>query len=238
MPTNDSGYNRAVDHMAQSGDEMHVLLVEDDPRLGPLVQRALEGQGWTCDRVGRGDAALQRLRAGHNYDVVVLDRMLPGCGGVEVCQRVRARGEQVAILMLTARSSVEDRVAGLDAGADDYLVKPFALRELHARVRALHRARTRATGITVDVDGCIATWNGEPVALRTMEAQLLGLLVRAGGGTVRRERLLDELWPDDDGVRDNLLDATVSRLRRAIAALDGPTIATVRGVGYRLQVPT
>lgn len=250
--------------MVTQGDDnrsgARVLLVEDEPRLAQLVQRGLTGQGWRCTIAARGDEALARLAPGHEWDLVVLDRMLPGMGGIDLCRALRERGDAVPVLMLTARASVDDRVEGLDAGADDYLVKPFALRELYARVRALLRSRAAdgsgapaepvdATDadeppvvigeLSIDRVASEATWRAATVRLRRQEAELLALLAHAGERPVRRERLLDELWPDDDSVRDNQLDVAVRRARRALDELpDGPRIDTVRGVGYRLRVST
>jgi DNA-binding response OmpR family regulator len=176
-----------------------------------------------------------------DVDAVVLDLMLPGMSGTEVCEQLRREGNDVPILMLTARGAVAERVAGLEAGADDYLVKPFALEELHARLRAIRRRRdaeeTRlVVGDVVMDEGDRRVWVGETeVALSRREFDMLRSLMSSRGRVVSRSRLYDDVWDFDTDISSNALDVHMSRLRRALVASDQVSIRTLRGVGYRLQ---
>jgi len=220
---------------------MHLLLVEDDPRLADLVARLLGGERHLVERATTGAAALE-LAGGPGIDAIVLDVGLPDLSGFEVARTLRDRGSEVPILMLTARDSVSDRVAGLDSGADDYLVKPFAIEELAARVRALGR-RGRGAGaqttlgagpIQLDEATRIVTVDGLRVDLSPREFALLECLLRHRGNVLSRDQLLDHAWPYDSEVVPPIVDTYVYFLRRKLGPVGGGAIETVRGIGYRV----
>src|SRR4051795_11003225 len=224
-------------------DPMHVVVVDDEPRMVELIGRYLDERGVTSTGCFDGPSGLDAAR-GSNVDAVVLDLMLPGLSGLEVCARLRKEGNDVPILMLTARGTVPERVAGLEAGADDYLVKPFALEELHARLRAIGRRRdpedTRVTvGDVVMDEGDRRVWvHEEEVNLSRREFDMLHSLMSARGRVVSRDRLYDDVWDFEVDISSNAMDVHMSRLRRALAASDQVTIRTLRGVGYRLEIST
>ncbi len=214
---------------------MRLLLVEDDEMLGAGVQRGLRLAGHAVDWVKDGPAAELALRS-EPYDLVLLNLGLPGRGGMEVLANLRRRGERVPVLVLTARDGVPDRVAGLDAGADDYLVKPFALDELAARVRALaRRSSGRAApfielgGLRLDPAAHEVTLNGEPVALSAREFALLHALVERPGRPLSRARLEERLYGWGEEVESNAVEVHIHTLRRKLGA---DLIKTLRGVGY------
>jgi len=216
-----------------------VLVVEDDPGVREAVARALRYEGYDVETAGDGAAAL-RSTATAEPDVIILDVMMPEVDGLETCRILRARGSRVPILVLTALAEVADRVAGLDAGADDYLVKPFALEELLARVRALLRRSTGAVSDVLAVDDLVmdvgarqVTRGGEPVELTKTEFALLELLVRHAGTVVSRETIYRRIWGIDFATTSNSLDVYIGYLRRKTEAGGRPRlIHTVRGVGY------
>jgi two-component system response regulator MprA len=216
-----------------------VLVVEDDPAVRTALERALGYEGYDVAVAGDGAAALQAMIA-FSPDAVVLDLMMPFVDGLEACRRIRAKGDTTPILILTARGEVADRVEGLDAGADDYMVKPFALEELLARLRALLRRSfgdvsevIAAHGVSMDLATREATRDGEPMSLTKMEFDLLALLVRNAGIVVGRDRIFDEIWGIDFTTTSNSLDVYVGYLRRKTEEGDRPRlIQTVRGVGY------
>jgi two-component system OmpR family response regulator len=223
---------------------MHLLLVEDDPRLGDLVARLLGGERHLVERAATGTAALE-MAGGPGIDAIVLDVGLPDLSGLEVARRLRSAGSVVPILMLTARDSVSDRVAGLDSGADDYLVKPFAIEELSARVRALGRRGRNTSGtqagpvlasgpIALDEASRVVTVDGVRVDLSPREFALLECLLRHRGNVLSRDQLLDHAWPYDTDVVAPIVDTYVYFLRRKLGAVGGGCIETVRGVGYRV----
>lgn len=223
---------------------MHLLLVEDDPRLGDLVARLLGGERHLVERATTGRDALE-MAAAPGIDAIVLDIGLPDVSGLEVARRLRSRGSRVPILMLTARDAVADRVAGLDSGADDYLIKPFAIEELSARVRALGRrgrAAAPADGVGVLSAGPIAldeasrivTVDGLRVDLSPREFAMLECLLRHRGQVLSRDQLLDHAWPYDAEVVTGIVDTYVYFLRRKLGPVGGGQIETVRGVGYRV----
>ena len=225
-----------------------VLVVEDDARLAAAVRRALAYDGHRVRVAADGSAGLAAIRD-EPPDVVVLDVMLPGVDGFEICRRVRAAGDDVAILMVTARDAVRDRVTGLDAGADDYLVKPFDHDELLARVRALLRRRTpavppavaggevlRLADLEVDPAAMTVRRGGEPVDLTAQEFRLLEHFARHPRVVLSRERLLDAVWGLDARTASNVVDVYVGYLRRKLD--DGRAVRllhTVRGAGYVLR---
>jgi two-component system response regulator MprA len=223
---------------------VNVLLVEDDPAVRGAVERALRHAGHEPALATDGVRALEQATA-LLYDAVVLDLGLPGLDGLEVCRRLRAAGNQVPVLMLTARAAVSDRVSGLDAGADDYLVKPFALDELLARLRALERrapssgqirGELRFGDLTIDRDA-MTCWRGaREIQLSRTEYQLLELLMANQGKVQSRDVIFDKVWGYDFGPESNSLDVYVGYLRRKLEADGEPRIIhTVRGVGYVMR---
>jgi two-component system response regulator MprA len=203
-----------------------------------MLARTLAAEGYEVTVAGDGGAALAEAERAAP-DVIVLDVAMPVLDGLAVCRRLRSKGLPTPILMLTARDAVPDRVAGLDAGADDYLVKPFAVQELIARLRALTRRGSDAQAgglrsygdLTLDVEARKATRGGRPIELTGREAALLELLLRDCGRVVTRERAIEEIW--DDGAEANVVDRYVTRLRRKLGA--PPLIRTVRGSGFTLR---
>jgi two-component system OmpR family response regulator len=222
--------------------EMHILVVEDEPKMARLLQRGLAERGNTVEVAPTGEAASEIATAG-DFDVVLLDIALPGIDGFEVCRRVRAARVWVPVLMVTARSAVEDRIRGLDTGADDYLVKPFSLEELLARIRALARRGpvVRPAVLTIgDLTMDPATrrvWRGErEVPLSTKEFSLLETFMRRPDRVLTREQLLEHAWDMAYEPRSNVIDVYVRYLREKIDRPFGRrTLETVRGVGYRLR---
>ena len=221
---------------------MRVLIVEDDPKLGPLLRRGLSQGGGAADLALRGEDALWMARA-QQHDAIVLDLMLPGLGGIETCGRLRAEDVWTPVLMLTARDAVEDRIAGLDSGADDYLTKPFALAELRARLRALIRrgGSERPTVLVVgDLQLDPATqqvWRGgREIVLSPKEFALLELFMRRPGEVVSRYDLLCHGWDMGYDNRSNVVTVHIRRLREKIDRPFGfASLETVRGAGYRLR---
>jgi DNA-binding response OmpR family regulator len=223
---------------------MHLLVIEDDERLSRVLKRLLEEDRHVVDVAPDGDTGLAIAEETAGIDVVVLDVGLPDMSGLDVARRLRRRKSEVAILMLTARDTVGDRVTGLDAGADDYLVKPFAYEELAARLRALSRRASNgprrpepvlAVGpIRLDEASRRVTAAGRDVDLSPREFSLLECLLRHPGQTLTRDQLLDQAWPFSVAVTPNAVDAYVHYLRTKLGVV-GSRIETVRGVGYRLS---
>src|SRR3954470_4295647 len=217
---------------------MRVLIVEDEAKMAGLIRKGLRQEGMAADIAGKGEDALW-MAGSTDYDAIVLDLMLPGIDGLEVCRRLRGDGVWSPILMLTARDGVPDRVAGLDAGADDYLVKPFAVEELAARVRALLRRghdvpETLAfADVVLDPGSARATRAGRDLGLTRREAELLALLLRNPRTVVSRERALEEVWGGEGEASPNSVDRYIAYLRRKLG--DPPLIATVRGIGFVVQ---
>jgi two-component system response regulator MprA len=212
-----------------------VLVVDDDPPLRRMLERTLAAEGFEVTVAADGGGA---LAAAERYapDVIVLDVAIPAPDGLAVARRMRAKGLPTPILMLTARDAVVDRVAGLEAGADDYLIKPFAVAELVARLRALTRRRDSQSvlsyaDLVLDLEARRATRAGRSIELTGREVGLLELLLREPGRVVTRERALAEIW--DDAALDNVVDRYVTRLRRKLG--DPPLIRTVRGTGFALR---
>ena len=221
---------------------MRVLVVEDEVKMAALLRRGLEEEGMAVDVAVSGEDAMPQAGA-TDYDAIVLDVMLPGTDGFETCRRMRESGVWAPVLMLTARDAVEDRVAGLDGGADDYLTKPFSFSELLARLRALARrgpverpAELAAGGLRMD-PATRQVWRGEAeIALSAKEFSLLEVFMRRPGEVLSRFQLLEHAWDYDYENRSNVVDVYVRYLRRKI---DEPfatdTIETIRGAGYRLK---
>ncbi|MEW6225315.1 MAG: response regulator transcription factor [Chloroflexota bacterium] len=222
---------------------MHLLLVEDDERLARALTRLLEEDRHVVEHAADGTTGLELAAAIEGLDAVILDIGLPDMSGLDVARRLRRDRVEVAILMLTARDTVTDRVTGLDAGADDYVVKPFAYQEVAARLRALARRtepgprraepRLEAGAITLDEASRRVTASGRNVDLSPREFSLLEALLRHAGQTLTRDQLLDLAWPFSVAVTPNAVDAYVHYLRTKLGPA-GAQIETVRGVGYRL----
>jgi two-component system, OmpR family, response regulator len=221
---------------------MRVLVVEDEPKMAAALARGLRGAGYAVDLAHDGEEALFQAGA-YDYDAVVLDVMLPGADGFQVCDALRQRGGWQPVLMLTARDGIDDRIRGLDTGADDYLVKPFAFDELLARLRALIRrgpverpARLEVGELTVDPARHLVTLGGAEIALSPREFALLEFLVRHPGEVVSRTTLLEHVWDQHYPGSTNIVDVYVSQLRRKLDPPGGARlIHTVRGVGFRLD---
>jgi two-component system OmpR family response regulator len=221
---------------------MKVLIVEDEPKMAALIRRGLTREGATVDVAPDGEEALVMGGAG-SYDAIILDLMLPGIDGFETCERLRADGVWAPVLMLTARDAVSDRVAGLDHGADDYLLKPFSFAELMARLRALVRrgAIERPTLLKVGelrLDPAHRqVWRGEEeIALSAKEFALLEAFMRRPGAVLSRFDLLELAWEYDYENRSNVVDVYVRYLRQKIDRPFGTdSIETIRGAGYRLR---
>ena len=221
---------------------MRALIVEDEPRMRDLIRRGLEAEGLSADVARSGEEALWMTKA-HDYDAVVLDVMLPDLDGFEACRQLRAAGVWAPVLMLTARDAVEDRVAGLDSGADDYLVKPFAFAELLARLRALSRrgdgerpAVLSVGDLRLDPATHEVTRDSTPIELSPKEFALLETFMRRPGEVLSRLHMLEHAWDFAYDNRSNVVDVYVRRLRRKIDEPFGcDTLETVRGVGYRLR---
>ena len=222
---------------------MRILVVEDEPRMGELIRRVLVAEHHGVDVARDGVSALA-FAAGEAYDVLVLDRMLPDLEGLELLRLLRSRGVTTPALMLTALGGVDERVAGLDAGADDYLGKPFAFSELLARVRALGRRPAAslagplvAGDLQLDEERHVARVGARTVDLSAREFALLAYLIRHEGRVVTRQQILDAVWGAEPDVYSNVVDLYVSYVRRKLAELGREgLLRTVRGVGYALRV--
>jgi DNA-binding response OmpR family regulator len=219
-----------------------VLIVEDEPRMADAMRRVLVAEHYTVDVAIDGPDALGFIALGP-YDLVILDRLLPGLGGIEVLRVMRARRIATPVLMLTALSALEHRVEGLDAGADDYLPKPFAFAELLARMRALTRRspdiaseRISAGSIELDPVRHEVSVDGRSELLSAREYALLGYLIRHAGQVLTRQQILDSVWGAEPDVYSNVVDLYVHYLRAKLGALgQSSAIKTVRGVGYALR---
>jgi two-component system OmpR family response regulator len=221
---------------------MRVLVVEDEVKMAALLRRGLSEEGLAVDVAEEGERALS-MAASTDYDAVVLDVMLPGIDGFETCRRLRRDGVWAPVLMLTARGSLEDRVVGLDDGADDYMVKPFAFAELLARLRALVRRGTVERPPVIEVGdlrldpGTRQVWRGKAeIDLSSKEFTLLETFMRHAGYVLSRTQLLEQAWEYDFEHRSNVVEVYIRYLRRKIdVPFDVTSIETVRGAGYRLR---
>ncbi|MBO5514657.1 MAG: response regulator transcription factor [Schwartzia sp.] len=222
---------------------MRVLLAEDDARLGKLTKYMMEQNGIQVEWVKRGDEIVEYANY-DDYDVLVLDWMMPGESGVDACKRLRENGYEKAILILTARDDVADRVTGLDAGADDYLVKPFEFAELLARLRALGRRSSqkiqqdvvKVGDFTLNRTAKVLKKKDQVIQLSPREFQIFDLLAQNLGIVVPREIILDRIWGLESEVSSNNIDSYVKLIRKKLDLGDGSTmIQTIRGVGYKLE---
>ena len=223
---------------------MGVLVVEDDPRMGALIRQGLTEEAYAVDTVGRGDEVLDWLQSA-NYDIVLLDIMLPGLSGMEVCRELREKGYQMPILMLTARDTLPDKIKGLDSGADDYLIKPFAIEELTARLRALARregpsksAELAVADLTLDPATKLAHRGERTIELTAKEYALLETLMRHPGQVLSRNQIIDHVWDMEFVSGSKLIEVYIHALRVKIDdEFPVKLIHTVRGLGYRLGEP-
>lgn len=221
-----------------------ILIVEDEEDLASQVCDWLVREHHTVEHVNTGSAAIDYLNVG-GYDVIILDWLLPGLTGVEICRKYRASGGKTPILMLTAKSSIEDKEVGLDSGADDYLSKPFHLKELSARIRALiRRSSSQSTNILIAADVLLdptartVTKAGQPIHLERKEFNLLEFLMRNANKTFSAEALLDRVWETGSLASPDAIRTYIKALRKKIDNPGQPSmITTVHGVGYKLEVP-
>ncbi len=221
---------------------MNILVVEDEHRVADFIVRGLRGEGWTAEHIDTGEKALDVLK-NHQFDVVLLDLMLPGITGQDVCRKLRARGNHTPILILSALDAVEERVAGLRMGADDYLTKPFDFDELVARVEALVRRQNEFQqsldselieyeSLQINTRSLVVSVDGEEIELTARERNLLLLLMANPGKVFARERILNTVWGSQEDPLTNVIDVYIGRLRKKLGA-SGAHIRTVRGLGYR-----
>jgi two-component system, OmpR family, manganese sensing response regulator len=222
---------------------MKILLVDDEIEMADPLSRSLLREGYEVDVAHDGDRGIQLADQG-TYDLLILDWMLPGHSGLEICQNLRSRGDTTPVLFLTAKDTIDDRVQGLDAGADDYIVKPFELRELLARVRALLRrptniepvavSRVKVDDLELDIQNQVAYRNGRAIELSEKESQLLAYLMRQPNQLLTHEQISQHLWSANEKPTSNALVAQIRLLRRKIEAKgETPLITTVYGKGYR-----
>jgi two-component system, OmpR family, response regulator MprA len=224
---------------------VRILVVDDERAVRESLRRALELEGYEIELAADGEEALYRLESNSQPDALVLDVLMPGVDGLEVCRRLRRSGNSLPVLLLTARAEVENRVEGLDAGADDYVTKPFALEELLARLRALLRRTTtdgdellRFADIELDPGTREVKRGGEPIELTRTEFSLLELFLRNPRQVLTRSVIFERVWGYDFGFSSNSLDVYIGYLRRKTEAGGKPRlIHTVRGVGYALREP-
>lgn len=235
---------------------MNIILIEDDPRIADFLQRGLRAEGLQVQRAATGPEGLalvletaRQYKAESSTTVVVLDLMLPGMNGMEICQTLRAQGISFPVLMLTALNTLEERVAGLRMGADDYLCKPFEFEELLARLEALARrgqgvqisrpTQLQVADILLDRESMRASRAGEALNMTARELALLELLMSAPGRLFSRERILSSVWGLNEDPLTNVVDVYIRRLRSKIdEGRAVPLIQTMRGLGYRLEAPT
>ncbi|MDP9243265.1 MAG: response regulator transcription factor [Actinomycetota bacterium] len=223
---------------------MRILVVEDEPKVARAIRRGLEEHAYAVDLSSDGTDALS-MATEYDYDAVVLDLMIPEPDGVAVCRELRRRERWAPILMLTARGAVEDRMSGLDAGADDYLIKPFAFGELLARLRAIVRGRSGSRPAVLEVGDLVVdpashtvSRAGRPAELTAREFSLLEFLVRRAGEVVTRAEILEHVWDLHYDGSSNIVNVYVGYLRRKLEQpFDRPLIRTVRGVGYSMESP-
>ena len=221
---------------------MRLLLAEDEKELAKALSVILKHNSYSVDVVHNGEDALCYLENG-DYDGAILDIMMPKLDGLSVLRKVREAGNGIPVLILTAKSEIDDRVQGLDAGADDYLTKPFAMKELLARVRAILRRRTENVDtnltfgdITLEISSCMLCCNDQKVRLTNKEFQMLEMLINADGGIISVERLMDKIWGYDTDTEQNVVWVYVSYLRRKLSNLGSTVVIEAhRNLGYSLE---
>jgi two-component system OmpR family response regulator len=230
-----------------NGDAVRVLVVDDEPTLTDLLSMALRYEGWDVRTASDGQHALKLARE-FRPDAIVLDIMLPDIDGLQVLQRVRSDGQDTPVLFLTAKDSLDDRIAGLTAGGDDYVTKPFSLEEVVARLRGLIRRSALAVAessdplisigdLTLDEDSYEVYRGGEPIELTATEFELLRFLMRNPRRVLSKAQILDRVWSYDFGGKSSVVEIYISYLRKKIDAGRSPMIHTVRGAGYMLKAP-
>ena len=224
---------------------MRVLVLEDEEKIAQFLKKGLTEKGYAVETVGDADAALERVSSSP-FDIVILDLLLPGSrDGLELCRELRTRGVRAKVLMLTARDTIENKIEGLDAGADDYLVKPFSFRELLARLRALTRRTELAEpgplafgDLSYDPESREVTRGGEVIRLTAREGALFELLLRRRGKVVSRSEIQARIWEDSFELSTNIIDVYINSLRKKLDSGERERIIqTVRGVGYRVREP-
>jgi two-component system OmpR family response regulator len=228
---------------SDEGDTVRILIVEDDTEMGRLLERGLTAEGYDVHVVQNGVDALIAV-ANNDFSLAAVDVMLPRMSGFELCRRIRDSGSTMPVLLLTARDSVEDRVFGLDSGADDYLTKPFAFVELTARIRALLRREAGSDkltmtvgGLTLDSTSLRVSMADRQLSMSPKEFALLRLLASRVGTTVSRVSILEEVWGSAENIDHNIVEQYVSYLRRKLDPIEaGVQIVTVRGAGYLLEL--
>ncbi len=225
---------------------MRILLAEDDKRLSKMVDYLLKKENYIVDCVYDGEEAMSYIDLA-DYDIAILDWMMPKYDGIEVCRHIRKKGCQTAVLMLTARDSLDDRIEGLDSGADDYLAKPFEFPELLARLRALSRRVNKTFysdevscgNLTLNCSGAVLSRQGVQVSLSPRECQLVELLMRNENRTLPREQIISKVWGYDAEINSNTLDVTMKSIRQKLNKLDlAGSIKTIRGIGYKFSTKT
>ncbi|MEM9636999.1 MAG: response regulator transcription factor [Pseudomonadota bacterium] len=221
---------------------MNILLIEDELRVADFVRRGLKAEGWVVEHAGDGESGLEIMQD-RDFDVIILDLMLPGMSGQQVCQKMRARLNKTPVLMLTALDSTDERIAGLRLGADDYLPKPFDFDELIARIEALHRRITgyasdanegklQHQGLVYDSAAMVLTVDDVIVDLSAKERELIAILMASKNKALSRERILNSVWGTHEDPMTNVVDVYIGRLRKKLGPYGG-LITTVRGAGYR-----
>ena len=220
---------------------MRILVVEDQEKLARSIKKGLEQKGYAVDTLHEGGAGMRRLEFNHqDYDLVILDVMLPGMSGIEIAKSARSKGITLPIIMLTAKDTLENKVEGLDAGADDYLVKPFAFEELVARLRALLRRPSEVVDsvmvvgkITMDTTKRIVTKQGKEVMLSAKEFAILEQFMRYPNEILSREKIISHVWDFASDSFSNIVDAQIKNLRRKLQNKNEKLFETIHGVGYR-----
>jgi len=235
------GFRGALEGEGRGASAMRILLVEDDQRIAHFIRKGLTEGSYTVDLAPDGNEALDQV-VSTSYDLVILDIMLPGVDGFEVLEQIRGRGLKVPVLMLTARDTTEDKVRGLDSGADDYLTKPFTFAELEARIRALLRrgfteaaAHLKLGDLSLDPVTHAVKRGGETLELTPKEYAVLEYFMRSPGRVLTRTMIIEHVWQYQFDTDTNLVDVYVNRLRRKLNDPEGRTLQTVRGFGYTLR---
>lgn len=225
---------------------MRILLAEDDKRLSKMVAYLLKKENYIVDCVYDGEEAMSYIDLA-DYDIAILDWMMPKYDGIEVCRHIRRKGCQTAVLMLTARDSLDDRIEGLDSGADDYLAKPFEFPELLARLRALSRRVNKTFysdevscgDLKLNCSGAVLSRQDVQVSLSPRECQLVELLMRNENRTLPREQIISKVWGYDAEINSNTLDVTMKSIRHKLSKLDlNGSVKTIRGIGYKFSMKT
>lgn len=223
---------------------MRILIIEDEESIAKVLKKALEREAYAVDYLLDGEKAMRRLEMNsRDYDLILLDLMLPGKGGLEICRELRAQNITVPILVLTARNDLNDKIAALELGADDYLTKPFSIQELIARIKAILRRPAEMPGnqlmigdLVLDGNTHQVTLRGEPIELTVKEFTLLEYLMRNPNQVISRHQIIDHLWGYDFMSASNIVDVHIKNLRKKIGNRQYRLLETIRGLGYRIKV--